>query len=83
MPTIVHEQITESDKKLKHDASLMNFLEEPIPSSYKTQQHAPDAGESSKVEESRLYVESETPEAEPPLLMTPERKPHEVPMLTE
>ena len=44
MPTIVHEQVTESDKKLKHDASLMNFLEEAIPAGYKTQQPPTDAG---------------------------------------
>ena len=39
--------------------------------------------QTSKFEESGIYRETETPEAEPPLLMTPERKPKEMPMLTD
>ena len=54
-----------------------------MPNVYKTQPQRAELEQTSQLEGSRLQYESETPEAEPPLMMTPERKPHEMPMLTE
>ena len=62
----------------------MEFVEESIlQPTYKTQPQRPEPVQTSKFEESGLYRETETPEAEPPLLLTPERKPKEMPMLTD